>query len=195
MSRAGRVECLECWVAAVHVVLEVQDSAAAQQVRGHDEAPRASACARACSCTGTEPLRTHRCTCRTQAALRCFSRTAFFRGGLLWPAVFRSCVDTTARAHAHERSLMGGRGGGGRRKGRLGRLGQCRAPPVGPCALLATRKYHKSDVILFASDVTETALGCRCPECGVAASPPHGDKQLPVVKSIIIVHVKYNGAM
>ena len=32
----------------------------------------------------------------------------------------------------------------------------------------------------FASDVIETALG-RCQQCGVAASPPYGDKQLPAV--------------
>ena len=43
------------------------------------------------------------------------------------------------------------------------------------------KKDHNSDLIFFASDVSETVLWCRCRQCGVAASPPHGDKQLPAV--------------
>ena len=43
------------------------------------------------------------------------------------------------------------------------------------------RKDHNSDLIFSVSDASETVLWCRCRQCGVAASPPHGDKQLPAV--------------
>ena len=43
------------------------------------------------------------------------------------------------------------------------------------------KKDHNSDLIFFVSDAGETVLWCRCRKCGVAASPPHGDKQLPAV--------------
>ena len=72
-----------------------------------------------------------------------------------------------------------------RRKGRRGRLGQCRAPPVEPCALRTTGKITKVTSSLFAIDASETVLWCRCRQCGVAASPPHGDKQLPAVTTRI----------
>ena len=43
-------------------------------------------------------------------------------------------------------------------------------------------KDHKSDVILFASEVTETALWCVGALSVVSQrAPPHGDKQLPAV--------------
>ena len=68
-----------------------------------------------------------------------------------------------------------------RRKGRRGRLGQCRAPPVELCALRTTGKITTVTSSLSVSDASETVLWCRCRQCGVAASPPHGDKQLPAV--------------
>ena len=44
------------------------------------------------------------------------------------------------------------------------------------------QERSQSDLIFFASDVTVgTSHGCRFCQCGVAASPPHGDKQLPAV--------------
>ena len=43
-------------------------------------------------------------------------------------------------------------------------------------------KDHKSDVILFASEVSETALWCvRALSVVSQRAPPHGDKQLPAV--------------
>ena len=44
-----------------------------------------------------------------------------------------------------------------------------------------TGKIRKVTSSLSAIDASETVLWCRCRQCGVAASPPHGDKQLPAV--------------
>ena len=77
-----------------------------------------------------------------------------------------------------------------RRKGRRGRLGQCRAPPVELCALRTTGKITTVTSSLSVSDASETVLWCRCRQCGVAASPPHGDKQLPAVTTMILLYRK-----